>query len=45
MAKGDYLAKFGGSKSGYEKGKKDTQKSLLMQLGNALLKLLTASKK
>lgn len=45
MAKGDYLKKFGGSRNAWEKGKRDAQKSLLMQLGTALLKILTASKK
>ncbi|MFP5436994.1 MAG: hypothetical protein ACLGH8_04365 [Bacteroidia bacterium] len=44
MAKGDYLAKYGGSKNAYEKGKKDLQKNLLIQIGNAILKALTSKK-
>lgn len=30
MAKGDYKKEFGGSKSGWEKGKKDTEKNNLI---------------
>ena len=45
MAKGDYLAKFGGSKNAYNKGKKDAQKDLLMKIGQGILKLLSGEKK
>lgn len=42
MAKGDYLSKYGGSRNAYNKGRADAQKSLLVQLGKAILKVLTS---
>jgi len=42
MAKGDYRAIFGGSRNAYEKGKRDAQKTVWVQVGNALVKILNS---
>jgi hypothetical protein len=48
MAKGDYRSKYGGSRSGYEKGVKDTLKivgSILLSVSTVVVGILMAKKK
>lgn len=48
MAKGDYSSKYGGSRSGYEKGKKEANESLLNKVIDVISKIadaIIASKK
>lgn len=42
MAKGDYSSQYGGSKNGYEKGKKDANDSFIKKVVDILGKLAEA---